>query len=71
MIILDARQRRELDRHITGNYGENQFPDDVPVDGEEFSTPDPASDGPECDIIKRILMRFPALDISLPGRVHQ
>lgn len=25
---MDARQKADLDRHITGNYGENQFSDE-------------------------------------------
>lgn len=34
---MDARQRNDLDRHITGNYGEDQYPDE----SEEIEEIDP------------------------------
>ena len=33
--MLDRRQKEALDRHITGNYGENQFKDEEDNEDEE------------------------------------
>jgi hypothetical protein len=78
--MMDTRQRQDLDNHITGHYGEDQFRDE---DRREFWPMTsvhreywerhhladvyeycPADDGPECEIITRILARYP---LYIPG----
>jgi len=62
---MDNRQRQDLDRYITGNYGEDQFVnDDFPETAHALYSADsgvylydPTDDGPECEIITRILAR--------------
>lgn len=60
---MDNKQRQDLDRYITGDYGERQFVKDISVH-EEYDiyndlgglyAYDPTNDGPECEIITRIL----------------
>jgi len=62
---VDARQRQDLARYITGNYGEDQFEGIASVDAgtsvhfDYCERPnafyDPADDGPETRLITRIL----------------
>lgn len=63
---MDSRQRQDLDRYITGNYGENQFSNEgfpetahalYQIDYNGAYIYDPTEDGPECEIINRILAR--------------
>ena len=68
--MLTRRESDSLDRHITGNYGEDQFQDYLAEDYPHTTAHelaflfswadgvyeyDPADDGPECEIITRIL----------------
>ncbi len=65
--MLTRRESASLDRYITGNYGEDQFKplnfDNTSGHAMAFYTSpmadvyeyDPADDGPECEIITRIL----------------
>ena len=60
---MDSRQRQDLDRYITGNYGEDQFasaeyvfPDTAHANylldvGGAWLTYDPTEDGPEVHTI--------------------
>ena len=59
---MDLRQRQDLDRYITGNYGEDQFNDEFPdtahaqflVDTSVVYRYDSADDGPEVEIIRLV-----------------
>jgi hypothetical protein len=65
------RQQQDLDRYITGNYGEDQFQSDfwprLPAHllyWETHNNPhvyeyDPTDDGPEVEIIARIKAAYP------------
>jgi hypothetical protein len=59
---VDSRQRQDLDRYITGNYGEDQFapseysfPDTAHanylIDNGAWLTYDPTDEGPEVHTI--------------------
>jgi len=37
---MDKRMRESLDRHITGNYGEDQFQGEMEDEEDEFCTDD-------------------------------
>lgn len=65
---MDARQRQDLDNYITGHYGEDQFERSefwpVPTVHQEHAERhllhdvyeyDPTDDGPEVELITRIL----------------
>ena len=62
---MDNRQHQGLDRYITGNYGEDQFKgsEDYPDTAHAhyqyvylgLYEYDSANDGPECEVITRIL----------------
>ena len=75
--MMNARMRQDLDNYITGHWGEDQFP---PLDLDAtsghamafYTSPmadvydyDPAEDGPECEIITRVLASHPDLDWRL------
>lgn len=65
---MNSREREALDRHITGNYGEDQFPDDgeycdahASVTDDEYTLGDPwadreaaAKDCPDCQRIRSL-----------------
>jgi crotonobetainyl-CoA:carnitine CoA-transferase CaiB-like acyl-CoA transferase len=69
--ILMNRQQQDLDRYITGNYGEDQFrSDEWPelnahrLNWETHNNPhvyeyDPTDDGPEIEIVARIKAAYP------------
>lgn len=75
--MMDNRQRQSLDNYITGHYGEDQYP---PLDFDNtsghamvfYTSPragvydyDPADDGPECEVITRVLAHHP---LYRPGK---
>ena len=70
--MLTRREFASLERYIAGNYGEDQFPEpgELKISAHELYrlenvffpsvyTYDPADDGPECEIITRILASHP------------
>lgn len=64
---VDSRQRQDLDNHITGHYGEDQFQGEGDfIDSahwafimnqpmREVYSYNRAEDGPECEVITRVL----------------
>ena len=79
---MDSRQSRDLDNYITGHYGEDQFKGE----DEEYSVHreycdnrslegvldyDPATDGPEVEVIRAILITFPELSPCFPGGLRK
>jgi hypothetical protein len=76
---MDFRQSRDFDNYITGHYGEDQFRGQ---EEEEYSVHreycdnrslegvldyDPATDGPEVEVIRAILIHFPELSPCFLG----
>ena len=78
---MNNRQRQDLDNYITGHYGEDQMRQDWDnLSGHEaaFSsnpmagvfTYDPADDGPECEVITRILASHNDWDLAIEWGEH-
>ena len=68
---MNNRQRQDLDNYITGHYGEDQLRNQDEVSSahwaylmnqpmREVYDYDPADDGPECEVITRILASHPS-----------
>ena len=78
---MDFRQSRDLDNHITGHYGEDQFKvqeeytaHEEYCDNRSFGGVldyDPAEDGPEVEVIVSILINYPELSPRFPGRLRR
>jgi hypothetical protein len=82
---MDFKQSRDLDNHITGHYGEDQFKffgdgrkdysahqeycDNRSLDG--IYSYDPANDGPEVETIVSILINHPELSPRFPVRLRK
>jgi hypothetical protein len=72
---VDARQRQDLDRYITGNYGEDQFKGMASVDAgtsvhfDYCERPnayyDPADDGPEVETIISIRINHEPIKFAI------
>ena len=68
---MDARQRQDLDRYITGNYGEEQFEgtEETSVHFDYCERPnayyDPADDGPEVETITSIRINHEPIKFAI------
>ena len=73
---MDFRQRQDLDKYITGNYGEDQFDDVFDTAHSDYVLShqlgvydyDPADDGPECEVITRILATHRLVPMFVIGK---
>ena len=78
---MNNRQRQDLDNYITGHYGEDQLRNQDEVSSahwaylmnqpmREVYDYDPADDGPECEVITRILASHNDWDLAIEWGEH-